>query len=473
MFRSFLFRRIGALAAAALSLVTAVHATPGTLSGIFVVAPNASANTASIYTTNSDGTLTNRATVTVGTFPFYATVSAGGAFAYVSNRDSNTVSVIDLSTLTVVQTPSTGSAPFGLVLSPDGTRLYVSNRSSNTVSVFSVSNGQLTSITTISVGLAPRGIAISPDGAHLYVVNQGANTVSVVDTSTNAVTATITVGNQPLSVAVSPDSSQAYVTNFTGNTVSVIDTATNTVTATVTTGNGPDGVTVSPDGTRFYTANRTDGTVSQFNTSDNSQIAAAITSGTNTDGIAISPDGTALYSSNQSSNNLSMFIVTPGTGALVANGTIASGSNPGGLGIAPLSRAPNPTYGATMTVSAQKKRATFTLMNTGNTTATFDLTKISRITNSAPNPKPNPHNHSPISITYLLNGVNVTGTFKTGKSASVSLAPNAAAQVVVTAKATRGIWYSRTIRVQVTGQSEAQPTVKASAQATLRLPATL
>ncbi|HEY8903659.1 MAG TPA: beta-propeller fold lactonase family protein [Chthoniobacterales bacterium] len=472
MFRNFLFRRIGALAAAALSLVIASHPARATLSGLFVVCPNATANTASLYTTNSDGTLTNQATVTVGSFPFYATVSTGGAFAYTSNRDSNTISVIDLSSFSVVQTASTGNSPFGLVLSPDGTRLYVANHFANTISVFSVSTGQLTPTATISVGESPRGIAIAPDGARLYVVNQGGNTVSVVDTSTNTVTSTITVGIQPLSVAVSPSGTRAYVTNFTDNTVSVVDTSTNTVIATVATGSGPDGVTVSPNGAYYYTANRSSGTVSQFNTSDNSPIASAISSGTSTNGIAISPDGTALYSSNQISNNLAMFSVTSGTGALASNGTIASGTGPGGLGIEPLASNPS-TYGATMTVSAQKKRATFTLTNTGNTTATFDLSKISQITNSAPNPKPNPHHHSPISITYLLNGVNVTGTFKSGKSASVSLPPNATAQVVVTAQATRGIWYSRTIHVQVTGQSEAQPSVKASAQATLRLPATL
>lgn len=466
-------RSLVTLLAAGLSPILAIQPMrAATTSGVILVAPNAGSNSASIYTTNSNGTLTNQSTVPVGTFPLYAAVGQRQAFAYTSNRDSNTISVINLASFSVVQTAATGTQPFGLTLSPNGSILYVANHNNNTVSVFSVnaSTGQLTAVTTIAVGSNPRGIAISPDGTRLYVVNQFGNTVSVINTSTNTVVATVSVGSQPVSVAVNPSSTSAYVTNLSSNSVSVIDTSTDTVVATVSTGAGPYGVAVSPDGAHFYTGNRTDGTVSQFNTSDNSTIAPAIASGSGTGDIAISSDGTALYASNQTGNTISMFTFTPGTGALVANGTIATGSIPGGLGITPRTYA---TYGATMAVSAQKKRAIFTLTNTGNTTATFDLSKISRITNPAPNPKPNPHHHSPISITYLLNGVNVTGTFKSGKSATVSLDPNATAQVVVTAKATRGIWYSRTIRVQVTGQSEAQSTVKASAQATLRLPATL
>src|SRR5262244_2845507 len=56
-------------------------------------------------------------------------------FAYVTNSASNTVSVIDTATNTVVATVPVGSVPLGVAITPDGTRAYVANPGSGTVSV--------------------------------------------------------------------------------------------------------------------------------------------------------------------------------------------------------------------------------------------------------------------------------------------------------------------------------------------------
>src|SRR5256885_2255641 len=111
------------------------------------------------------------------------------------------------------------------------TRAYVTNIISNTVSVIDTATN--TVVATIPVGLAPLGVAITPDGTRAYVAN-GSNIVSVIDTATNTVVATIPVGVEagPVGVAITPDGTRAYVANILSNTVSVIDTATNTVVAT-------------------------------------------------------------------------------------------------------------------------------------------------------------------------------------------------------------------------------------------------
>src|SRR5258706_4787745 len=124
------------------------------------------------------------------------------------------------------------------LLGPASTRAqnaYITNQSSNTVSV--MDTGTDTVIATIPVGVTPFGVAVSPDGSKVYVANISSNTVSVIDTATNTVSATITVGPPPpdicapicdMAVAGSPDGSKVYVTNTFSNskTVSVTDTAT-------------------------------------------------------------------------------------------------------------------------------------------------------------------------------------------------------------------------------------------------------
>ncbi len=110
------------------------------------------------------------------------------------------------------------------------TRAYVANRS-NTVSVIDTATN--TVVATIPVGQGPWEVAITPDGTRAYVTNAFSNTVSVIDTATNTVVATIPVG--ALGVAITPDGTRAYVTNGS-SAVSVIDTATNTVVATIPVG---------------------------------------------------------------------------------------------------------------------------------------------------------------------------------------------------------------------------------------------
>ena len=105
---------------------------------------------------------------------------------------------------------------------------YITNEESNTVSVIDTAINQVTA--TIPVNSFPFGVAVSPGGSRVYVAISGA--VSVIDVATNTVTATIPVGGPPglgpVGVAVSPDGSKVYVTLFDPSEVSVIDTATNT-----------------------------------------------------------------------------------------------------------------------------------------------------------------------------------------------------------------------------------------------------
>jgi YVTN family beta-propeller protein len=72
---------------------------------------------------------------------------------------------------------------------------------SNTVSVIDTATS--TVVWTVPVGEHPRGVAVTPDGRHAYVANVGSNTVSVIDTATSTVVgAPVPVGNGPTGVAI-------------------------------------------------------------------------------------------------------------------------------------------------------------------------------------------------------------------------------------------------------------------------------
>jgi YVTN family beta-propeller protein len=132
-----------------------------------------------------------------------------------------------------------------VAITPDGAFAYVTNHFSATVSVIETASNIV--VATVAVGaLAPRGVAITPDGAFVYVANFGSNTVSVIETASNTVVATVNVGINPLGVAITPDGAFAYATNANAGTVSVIETAGNTVVATVGVADGPVAVAITP-----------------------------------------------------------------------------------------------------------------------------------------------------------------------------------------------------------------------------------
>ena len=69
---------------------------------------------------------------------------------------------------------------------------YITNTGSNSVSVIDTATN--TVVATVAVGFAPLGVAVNPAGTRVYVANNGTNSVSVIDTATNTVVTTVTVG---------------------------------------------------------------------------------------------------------------------------------------------------------------------------------------------------------------------------------------------------------------------------------------
>jgi YVTN family beta-propeller protein len=131
------------------------------------------------------------------------------------------------------------------------TRAYVTNFNSDSVSVIDpVTN---TVVATIPV-TRPQRIAVTPDGAFAYATSTNTLSISVISAATNTVIATIPDAGSPGYIAITPSGAFAYVVNNNG-TVSVIATATNTITATLSSvGPGPSGLAITPDGAFVYIA---------------------------------------------------------------------------------------------------------------------------------------------------------------------------------------------------------------------------
>ena len=122
--------------------------------------------------------------------------------------------------------------------------VYVTNEESNSVSVLNRQTDEV--VATILVGKKPRGIAVGQGREHprVYVANSESDSISVIDPTTNKVELEIPIrfGRSPegiVVVRVSPDRELIFTANYGSDNVSIIDASTYQEIDKVNTGDGP------------------------------------------------------------------------------------------------------------------------------------------------------------------------------------------------------------------------------------------
>lgn len=249
--------------------------------------------------------------------------------AYTANVGSNTVSVIDLSTNTILDTIPVGITPRGLAYDPINHQVYVSNFMSGTVSVIDATTD--TVITTIVTGFGPFGMNIKSDTNQLYVANFGSGTISVIDTLTNTVIDTIIVGgNSLVDVTVNTNTNRAYASEFFTNKLYVIDTTTNTVIDNIDVKNGPSVVVINQNTNTIYVTQFIGGTVAAIDGITNTVIDN-LTIGGSPAGMVFNPNTNLAYVANPVLNSVS--VIETITNSVI--GTIPVGNAPFRIDVIP------------------------------------------------------------------------------------------------------------------------------------------
>jgi YVTN family beta-propeller protein len=144
---------------------------------------------------------------------------------YVANFGSDSVSVIDSDSNTVIQTITAITSANGIAHDPVNNIIWVTNYDTDRVTPIQA-NGDATSFTVLSslpVGNGPWGVAYV--GGYVYVVNNLENSVTVIDAApTPTIEGTLTGWfSQPYHVAANPNAGKVYVANFGNGTLTVIN----------------------------------------------------------------------------------------------------------------------------------------------------------------------------------------------------------------------------------------------------------
>ena len=206
--------------------------------------------------------------ISVGSEPDGVAYNPVTGYTYVINYGSNTVSVIGYSSkyskYMIFQNISEKSDPVDIAYDPANSDIYVSNYLSANIGVInSTGSFNLFSVSKyIADNKGPGALAFDPANGDMYVANSGSNDVSVISSASNEITSTISVGSGPSAIAYDPVNGYIYVANYESSTVSVISSSSNAVIATVPVGSGPDAIAYDPTNGYIYVANALSNTIS-------------------------------------------------------------------------------------------------------------------------------------------------------------------------------------------------------------------
>jgi len=165
-------------------------------------------------------------------------ISADGRLLACSNRDSGTVTIIDLRTHAVVHEVPVGHHPEGVTFLGDTHRAAVAVYGDDVVKLLDADAGAVAG--EIAVFDEPYGIVSTPDGRRLYLTLDYPGQVVEIDLQTSQATREIAVGSFPRGLALSADGRRLFVTEYYTGVVKELETESGALTGSVWTGSAQD-----------------------------------------------------------------------------------------------------------------------------------------------------------------------------------------------------------------------------------------
>ncbi len=146
-----------------------------------------------------------------GRGPLGLAIDQVGERLYVAASGDDEVEIIDVRAGRIINKVklNNGDSPQELALTPDKRLLLATDKGSNTVSVIDTSS--MIEQSRIPVGQGPVSIIMDSAGRRAYVFNSISNTISVIDVANSAVAATIATDSSPIRGQFNPAGDKLYV----------------------------------------------------------------------------------------------------------------------------------------------------------------------------------------------------------------------------------------------------------------------
>lgn len=204
---------------------------------LFVTMPLA--NQVAVVDTNTWKAITN---VDAGKRPARILFQQDQKYIWVGNdaQDGSVsgVTVIDPAVPRVVADIKTGAGHHEIAFNTDDRYAFVTNKQDGTLSVIDVQ--KLAKIKDIKIGAQPGSIAFSTLSKAIYVANEADGTIAVVGGANQEVLARLTAKPGLKAIRFAPGGRWGFVASSKEDVVHIFDSSTNRFTQTVEVGKGPD-----------------------------------------------------------------------------------------------------------------------------------------------------------------------------------------------------------------------------------------
>lgn len=266
---------------------------------------------------------------------------------YTADQTSNTVTVINPSTRTVLGTIALGDQRLGGVLGPqylrdvgvhglgfsrDGRYLNVVSVTTNSVTVLRTKDNSVVSQT--NVGRASHEGFFAPDGKTVWVADRALAKLDIVDALHGGVVGNVKTEDGPSKVLFSPDGQNAYVNHIRSNTIDVVLVSSRKVVKRIT---GLADVfsadmALAPDGAELWAAHKKVGKVSVIDLLAG-RVASVLDTGpdTNHPAFVTTRQGGYVYLTIGGQDRTKIYQRHPGKAPLLVGAVASSGLMPHGI----------------------------------------------------------------------------------------------------------------------------------------------
>ncbi len=155
--------------------------------------------------------------------PVDLVITASGRWLVTANQTSNSASLVDLKSGTLVDELACGRRPTAVVALPARDEVLLSCAYEGIVEHLRIVEGKLQRVAAIDVGYEPAGVAVTSDGARAFVALSAKDAVAEVDLAQQRVLREIAVGRWPRYLALSPDDARLAVGISGDGGVAVVD----------------------------------------------------------------------------------------------------------------------------------------------------------------------------------------------------------------------------------------------------------
>ncbi len=184
--------------------------------------------------------------IDAGVKPVRITMQPDQQYVWVANdgkEKEGGVTVIETTTGKVVATIPTGAGKHDIAISSDNRFAFVSNSESGTVSIVDIR--KLEKLGDVKVGPEPVSMAVSELSKSVYVASQGDGTITVIEAQNHQVIAQMKTKPGARSIRFAPGGRYGFALNAKQNAVHIFDAASNRMLHEVNVVKGPDQITFS------------------------------------------------------------------------------------------------------------------------------------------------------------------------------------------------------------------------------------